>query len=283
MVKKKTRSAAGTKSPESAIKSGKKAWGSKKVVKKSAKKVAKKSSGTIQKEGKPGKKAMVPRKGATIFARKKATDLWYRYKFLGKGTKNTKEGLKNPWLNVQAEDGKVIGFKENDIEWLYGTSELAPVFIKTFVNYDNQIPADAKMLTDDKIGEDYVTFIPQKYWNYPFVKEAKERELANFDKFMVYKVVKNDKNYPFITSGWVVTEKFLEGKRACKVRRVVHRNQIVDNIQMDSPTFRKSSLRILFALAVQYEWKVKTADVTSAFLQSHPLDRDVYVKCQATS
>ena len=100
---------------------------------------------------------------------------------------------------------------------------------------------------------------------------------------MVYKVVKNDKNYPFITSGWVVTEKFLKGKRACKVRLVVHGNQIVDNIQMDSPTVRKSSLRILFALAVQYEWKVKTADVTSAFLQSHPLDRDVYVKCQATS
>ena len=33
-------------------------------------------------------------------------------------------------------------------------------------------------------------------------------------------------------------------------------------------------------MAVQYGWKVKTADVTSAFLQSHPMDmdRDVYVK-----
>ena len=94
-----------------------------------------------------------------------------------------------------------VGFWENDIDWLYGTSDLAPVSIKTFVTYDDQIPVDAKMLTDDKIGEAYVTFIPQKYWNYPFVKEAKERELANFDKFMVYKVVKDDKNYPFITSG----------------------------------------------------------------------------------
>ena len=27
-----------------------------------------------------------------------------------------------------------------------------------------------------------------------------------------------------------------------------------------------------------YGWKVKTSDVTSAFLQSHLLDRDVYVK-----
>ena len=102
--------------------------------------------------------------------------------------------------------------------------------------------------------------------------------MANFDKFMVYKVVKDNKTYPFITSGWIVTKKFLEGKRACKARLVVYGNQIVDNIQTDSPTVRKSSLRILFALAVQYGWKVKTADVTSAFLQSQPLNRDVYVK-----
>ena len=56
-----------------------------------------------------------------------------------------------------------VGFWENDIDWLYGTSDLAPVSIKTFVTYDDQIPVDAKMLTDDKIGEAYVTFIPQKY------------------------------------------------------------------------------------------------------------------------
>ena len=49
---------------------------------------------------KPGKKAMVPRKWATIFARKKGRDLHYLYKFLEKGTKNTKEGLRNPWVNV---------------------------------------------------------------------------------------------------------------------------------------------------------------------------------------
>ena len=32
------------------------------------------------------------------------------------------------------------------------------------------------------------------------MKEAKECEIANFDKFMVYKVVKDDKSHPFITS-----------------------------------------------------------------------------------
>ena len=109
-------------------------------------------------------------------------------------------------------------------------------------------------------------------------RKPRKEELANFDKFKVYKVVKDNKTYPFITSGWVVTEKFIEGKRDCKACLVAHGNQIMDNIQMDSPTARKSNMRILFALAVQYGWKVKTADVTSAFLQSHPQNKDVYVK-----
>ena len=38
---------------------------------------------------------------------------------------------------------KVNSPRENDIDWLYGTSDLAPVSIKTFVTYDNQIPVDA--------------------------------------------------------------------------------------------------------------------------------------------
>ena len=50
-------------------------------------------------------------------------------------------------------------------------------------------------------------------------------------------------------------------------------------MKTDSPTVKKSSLRLQFFLAAQYGWKVKTADVTSAFLQAgEMLDRDVYVK-----
>ena len=67
------------------------------------------------KSRKPGKKAMVPKKWANIYARKKGRDLYYLYKFLGKGTKNTKEGLRNPWMNVQTMDGEEVGFRKNDV------------------------------------------------------------------------------------------------------------------------------------------------------------------------
>ena len=82
---------------------------------------------------KPGKKAMIPRKDAMIFARNKGSDLWYLYRYLGKGTKNTKASLKNPWFNVQAEDGSKVGFWENQVDWMYGTSDLAPVSIDNYV------------------------------------------------------------------------------------------------------------------------------------------------------
>ena len=108
---------------------------------------------------------MVPKKWANIYARKKGRDLYYLYKFLGTGTKNTKEGLRNPWMNVQTMDGEEVGFKENDVEWVYGNNESAPVPSKTFTTFYNHIPVNAKMLTDDKTQGAYVNFIPQEEWN----------------------------------------------------------------------------------------------------------------------
>ena len=70
----------------------------------------------------------------------------------------------------------------------------------------------------------------------------------------------------------------IDGEKGCKVRLVVHGNQAMDQLNTDLPTVRKSSLRLLFFIAVQYGWRVKTADVTSAFLQADQLDRDVHVK-----
>ena len=58
----------------------------------------------------------------------------------------------------EVEEAKEIKTWENDIQGLYRTNELAPVSIKTLV------------------------------------KEAKERETDNFDKFMVYKVNQDNAN-----------------------------------------------------------------------------------------
>ena len=74
------------------------------------------------------------------------------------------------------------------------------------------------------------------------------------------------------------SEKIYGDNVGCKARLVVHGNQLEDPVETDSPTVRKLSLRLQFALAAQYGWQVKTADVTAAFLQSDELDRHIYVK-----
>ena len=47
---------------------------------------------------------------------------------------------------------------------------------------------------------------------------------------------------------------------------------------MDSPTVSKSGLRIFISIVASEQWKIKTTDTKSAFLQSKPLTREVYIQ-----
>ena len=78
-------------------------------------------------------------------------------------------------------------------------------------------------------------------------------------------------------SARVITEK-LGTETGIKARLVVHGNQEKFPARTDSPMVKKSSMRMQLALAAQNKWKVRTADVTAAFLQSNMLSRDVFVK-----
>ena len=79
-------------------------------------------------------------------------------------------------------------------------------------------------------------------------------------------------------SGWIITKKLYGDVVGCKARLVVHGNQESYDVRSDSPTVTKQSLRLVFTLAAQFGWEVITSDVTSAFLQSDKLDREVFVQ-----
>ena len=49
-------------------------------------------------------------------------------------------------------------------------------------------------------------------------------------------------------------------------------------IPTDSPTVAKISIRILLLAAAKEKWELTASDVTSAFLQSTPIDREVLVR-----
>ena len=150
----------------------------------------------------------------------------------------------------------------------------------TFYTYTNhQIPlAQISEMTDTS----YVVFVPREHHHKEFVIEAKQKEIQNFKNYGAYEEVEQ-RGQRFMTSGWIITEKQYGEKTGAKARLVVHGNQeknlpSYEEYSKDSPTVTKLSLRIQFFLAAQHGWELVMADVTSAFLQSEQLERDVFVK-----
>ena len=63
-----------------------------------------------------------------------------------------------------------------------------------------------------------------------------------------------------------------------KARFVVRGNEERGDPRSDSPTASKDSFKTFLALSANEGFEVKTLDVTTAFLQGNPLDRDIYIE-----
>ena len=112
----------------------------------------------------------------------------------------------------------------------------------------------------------------------PAVIEAKECEMENWQQFEVIDEVR-DKGQRTISTRWVLTEKkFSDGKRGIKARLVVRGFEEENEVQVDSPTASKSTVRLSLAIAANEGWNIESIDVRSAFLQSNKIEREVYVE-----
>ena len=107
--------------------------------------------------------------------------------------------------------------------------------------------------------------------------EAKEAELKNFDEFGVYEVVKDEKQDRLGTQ-WVLTERIKAGEYGVKARLTIRGDQEdTDGLRKDSPTVRKPNIKVFLMICAKEGFPIKTSDVSAAFLQSVPIDRDVFV------
>ena len=86
-------------------------------------------------------------------------------------------------------------------------------------------------------------------------------------------------NHQCISSRWVVTEKFKNGKQVVKARLVARGfEEDSTNLVKYSPTCSRESLRLLFTVAATMNWKLQSVDITCAFLQGNTIDREVYLQ-----
>ena len=120
----------------------------------------------------------------------------------------------------------------------------------------------------------FVTNIPEKKHDKPEVVRAKQDELDKWVKYDAFEVVDKNEDQHVLGSRWVVQDR--NGK--IKARFVVKGCQEKSDPRSDSPTASKDSFKLFLSLAANENFALKTLDVTSAFLQGYPLERDVFIK-----
>ena len=103
--------------------------------------------------------------------------------------------------------------------------------------------------------------------------KAKNDELEKLRQFDTYEEVDDD-GQSRISTRWVLS---LKGEQV-KARLVARGFEETTQMQKDSPTLGKSTLKTFLAVAASKKWKVSTTDIKSAFLQGKQLERDVYLK-----
>ena len=108
--------------------------------------------------------------------------------------------------------------------------------------------------------------------------DAKEKELENMKENNVYEL-EEYKGQATISSRWIITEKYKEGKKVVKARLVARGfEEDSDKLRTDSPTCSRISFRLLIAVAASKSWRLNSIDISSAFLQGDKLDRALYLK-----
>lgn len=109
--------------------------------------------------------------------------------------------------------------------------------------------------------------------------EAKQKEIRSWVENNVFEE-EADTGQKSISLKWVCTLKQTSDGILPKARLVARgfEDPDVENIEKDSPTCCKSSLRAVIAITIMNGWRLHSLDIKTAFLQGEKLDRQVYVR-----
>ena len=171
---------------------------------------------------------------------------------------------------VMSRAGKATGLYKNSFNILKdGSQDLTSVDVDQTIVEKMDIDSPDQVMLIEEDSEILVVNSPED----PKVTRAKEAEIQKFKEFDVYKEVKDVGQFA-ISTRWVVTNK----GDIVKARLVARGFEELSYNQCDAPTVTKPCLRMAFFVASSNGWKVESLDVTSAFLQSDNIMREVHIK-----
>ena len=108
-----------------------------------------------------------------------------------------------------------------------------------------------------------------------------DKEIEKFRKYDVYEEVQDNPYTYKIPSQWVISSKDekKEGEETYKARLVCLGNldKKYNLKATDSPTISRESLRMILSTIANLGWRLKSCDVSSAFLQGCELTRTVFM------
>lgn len=109
------------------------------------------------------------------------------------------------------------------------------------------------------------------------MKMAKEKEISNFKHFGVFEEVPRNEcdTENIVSSVWITKRKDDGSLKARLVARGFQESH--KNLKVDAPTVDKTSIRIFLTCIPFMDWKCGSLDIKAAFLQSHTLERKVYL------
>jgi transposase InsO family protein len=193
-------------------------------------------------------KGMKPKRNTLVKFRLEESSTWKDAKILSIQPKQT--GKYKDWINVHITgdpDPSCINWDLVD-QW------------KTLPDPENPV-----LLTGDQALSQEVV-------------DAKAKEIDNLINNSVFETVPYQEQLT-ISSRWIITEKFRDGKKKVKARLVARGfEEDSSNLKKDSPTCSRESLRLVFLTAAMKSWKLQSVDITAAFLQGNPIERDIYLR-----
>ncbi|CAG2237353.1 unnamed protein product [Mytilus edulis] len=104
-------------------------------------------------------------------------------------------------------------------------------------------------------------------------------ELENWKKHHVYQEVE-DYCQSYVSTRWVYTIKEADYEIHRKARLVAKgfEEDCLDEIQKNSPTCDKQSLRLILSIIMQKKWSINSIDIKTAFLQGEKMQRKVHLR-----
>jgi hypothetical protein len=190
---------------------------------------------------------VLPKKNTRILfrdrIREEQSDEWSEGNVINRAGKSG--GRHRMWMNVQLVPSReIISVDFDQVEW--------------------RIKLETTFLAENR--------------NDPRIIEAITEEVQNLQNHDTFEVV-DDIGQDYLNSKFDFTEKQTEEGSRVKARLVAKGFQEnTETLRKDSPTCTKANLRTLLTLSVNNNWRVKSIDIKSAFLQGRLIQRELFVK-----